>query len=114
MQIPDIAFGDIPPDPVAPDALIGIKRRQTNPSRGNPAQWDGFVAALAQAQATGRLSLSLVGADDNIVSDTVEVDQRQLLGIQEKKVVEAPKKKKCFVTRRAGEERVKVEIPCTN
>ena len=76
----------------------------------NPQQ----VAALAQAQATGRLSLSLVGADDNIVSDTVEVDQRQLLGIQEKKVVEAPKKKKCFVTRRAGEERVKVEIPCTN
>ncbi len=76
----------------------------------SPAQ----VAALAQAQATGRLSLSLVGADDQIVAETVEVDQRELLGIQQQKKVEKPKEKKCFVTRRVGEERQRVEIPCTN
>lgn len=70
------------------------------------------VGALAQAQATGRLSLSLVGADDQIVSDEVEIDQRQLLG--EEQVVEAPKEKKCYVRRRTGEEIVSVEIPCTN
>jgi pilus assembly protein CpaB len=76
----------------------------------NPRQ----VAALAQAQATGRLSLSLVGADEEIVSQGVQVDQRQLLGIEEQQVVEAPKEKKCFVTRRSGEERISVQIPCTN
>lgn len=70
------------------------------------------VASLAQAQSTGRLSLSLVGADDQVVSEKVEIDQRQLLG--EERVVEAPSEEKCFVTRRNGEERVSVEIPCTN
>lgn len=76
----------------------------------NPTQ----VASLAQAQATGRLSLSLVGADDDIVSAGVEVNQSQLLGIEEKQVIEAPKEKKCFVRRRSGEETVSIEIPCTN
>ncbi|NNE81825.1 MAG: Flp pilus assembly protein CpaB [Silicimonas sp.] len=70
------------------------------------------VAALAQAQATGRLSLSLVGADDEIVSSGVEIDQRQLLGIEERQVVKKEKKKKCFVRRRNGEETISVEIPC--
>ena len=72
------------------------------------------VASLAQAQATGRLSLSLVGADDQIVSDVVEIDQRELLGIEQKQVVEKPKERECFVTRRVGEERQRVKIPCTN
>lgn len=76
----------------------------------NPLQ----VASLAQAQATGRLSLSLVGADDVLVSDTVEVNQRELLGIVEKKVVEAPKEQVCTIRRRKGEEIVTVPIPCTN
>lgn len=70
------------------------------------------VAALAQAQATGRLSLSLVGADDEVVSGEVAVDQRQLLG--QERVVEAPKEQKCFIRRRTGEEIVSIEIPCTN
>lgn len=76
----------------------------------NPRQ----VALLAQAQATGRLSLSLVGADEQVVSEGVQVNQRELLGIEEQIVVEAPKEKKCFVTRRSGEERISVQIPCTN
>lgn len=76
----------------------------------NPAQ----VASLAQAQATGRLSLSLVGADDSIVSSSVEVDLKDVLGIEEERVVEAPQEQKCFVRRRQGEETISVEIPCSN
>lgn len=72
------------------------------------------VAALAQAQATGRLSLSLVGADDGTVSETVEVDQRDLLGEEEQRVVEAPKERVCTIRRRSGEEIIEVPIPCTN
>ncbi|MEM8801483.1 MAG: Flp pilus assembly protein CpaB [Pseudomonadota bacterium] len=74
----------------------------------NPTQ----VAALAQAQSTGRLSLSLVGADDQIVSDVVEVDQRQLLGIQE--AAPEVQERRCYITRRVGAERIREEIPCTN
>ncbi len=72
------------------------------------------VASLAQAQATGRLSLSLVGADDLTISETVEIDQSQLLGVVQERVVEAPKEQVCTVRRRNGEEIVEVPIPCTN
>lgn len=72
------------------------------------------VAALAQAQATGRLSLSLVGAEDVLVSDTVEINQDDLLGIEAERVVEAPVEKVCTVRRRNGEEIIEVPIPCTN
>ena len=70
------------------------------------------VALLAQAQSTGRLSLSLVGADDEIISDVVEVDQRQLLGIEE--AAPEVQERKCYITRRVGAERIREEIPCTN
>lgn len=76
----------------------------------NPSQ----VALLAQAQASGRLSLSLVGADDATASSAVEVDLKDVLGIEEERVVEAPKEEKCFVRRRQGEEIISVEIPCSN
>lgn len=75
-----------------------------------PAQ----VANLAQAQASGRLALSLVGADDTIVSSAVEVDLGDVLGIEEKRVVEVQQAAKCFVKRRQGEETISVEIPCSN
>lgn len=41
------------------------------------------VAALAQAQTTGRLSLSLVGAQDDTIAMVEDVDQRRLLGLAE-------------------------------
>lgn len=47
MKIPDIAPGVLPPCPVAPDALVGIKRQQTNPSRWRGEGWDAFAADLA-------------------------------------------------------------------
>ncbi len=76
----------------------------------NPAQ----VGLLAQAQASGRLSLSLVGAEDESASSAVQVDLGDVLGIEEERVVEAPKEEKCFVRRRQGEEIISVEIPCSN
>ncbi len=72
------------------------------------------IAALAQAQATGRLSLSLVGADDETVTADVQINQRELLGIQEQVVVEAPKEKVCTIRTRRGAEMVDIPIPCTN
>jgi len=49
LDIPVIEPGDIPPDPVAPHALLGIKRQQTNPARWNGAAWIPFVEALRSA-----------------------------------------------------------------
>ncbi len=72
------------------------------------------VAALAQAQATGRLSLSLVGAEDDSVAEAVEVDMRRLLGIEVERVVEAPVERVCTVRTRRGAEMVEIPIPCTN
>ena len=46
MEFPAIEPGVIPPDPVAPDALIGIKRQQTNSSRWQGAGWRAFVDSL--------------------------------------------------------------------
>lgn len=76
------------------------------------------VAALELAQQTGRLSLTLVGATDETVSASVEIDQRQLLGIEAKEeieeVVEVKEDKVCTITNIKGTERVKIVIPCTN
>lgn len=73
------------------------------------------VAALAQAQSTGRLALSLVGAADDTVAEVIEVNQRSLLGIAE---IEAPqqaaREKICTIRSRRGGELVTTQIPCTN
>lgn len=74
------------------------------------------VAALAQAQTTGRLSLALVGAQDNDeISATIEVDQRALLGMTDEEAV-APLQKPevCTIRTRRGSEVVDIQIPCTN
>lgn len=74
------------------------------------------VAALAQAQTTGRLSLALVGAGDETVASVIEVDQRSLLGIEakEEKKVEVAEEKVCTIRTRRGAEVVEIPIPCTN
>lgn len=72
------------------------------------------VAALAQAQSTGRLSLSLVGADDDQVAEVVEVDQKLLLGIEDAPVIIEDKKEICTIRTRRGAEVVEIPIPCTN
>ena len=77
------------------------------------------VARLTQAQATGRLTMSLVGDDQTKVSENIEVDTNTLLGIVEEVVEAAPvvvEAPKCFLQQRKGGELVdtNIEIPCTN
>jgi len=73
------------------------------------------VAALAQAQTTGRLSLALVGVEDDTIVDAIEVDQRALLGLEDLKKAEVTKKPEvCTIRTRRGSEVVEIPIPCTN
>jgi pilus assembly protein CpaB len=74
------------------------------------------VAALAQAQSTGRLSLSLVGALDETTSEVIEVDQYRLLGIEAAEAPAPPQmeEERCTVRTRRGSEVVETPIPCTN
>lgn len=73
------------------------------------------VAALAQAQSTGRLSLSLVGVNEENKAADVEINQQQLLGIADS---EAPAPievaRVCTIKTRKGAETVETQIPCTN
>lgn len=74
------------------------------------------VASLAQAQATGSLTLSLVGVGDDTVADAVEVDQHRLLGIDRAPEAapepEPEPRRVCSVrTRRAGEVSV-IPVAC--
>ena len=72
------------------------------------------VARLAQAQATGRLALSLVGVGDETVSASIEVDNARLLGIEARQIVVAEREKVCTIRTRKGGELVEITIPCTN
>lgn len=73
------------------------------------------VAALAQAQATGSLSLSLVGAGDDTEVSGIEVDQVSLLGLQVAQPrAAAPVERVCSIRTRRGAEVVSIPIPCTN
>ena len=73
------------------------------------------VAALAQAQSSGRLSLSLVGADDDTIASAFQIDQDMLLGIEAEEVTaELEEKKVCTIKTRRGAEVVIIPIPCTN
>lgn len=63
------------------------------------------VGRLTQAQSTGQLTLSLVGADDESTASAIDVDQRKLLGIEDEKpeVVKAEDPTCAVKTRKAGE-----------
>lgn len=73
------------------------------------------VAALAQAQATGNLSLSLVGREDDTIASAIEVNQASLLGIvQRAPEAEAAAPETCSIRTRRGAEVIDIPIPCTN
>lgn len=73
------------------------------------------VARLAQAQATGRLTMSLVASAEDAVSGLVEVNRDGLLGIEAKpEVIEAAAPEVCTIKTRKGDAVVEVPIPCTN
>jgi len=101
---------------VAVDQVADLDRSETRIARtvtvaATPQQ----VAALAQAQATGRLALSLVGVLDNSIAEVIEVDQTRLLGIQARVQAEPEHEEaRCVIRSRRGSEVVITEIPCTN
>ena len=73
------------------------------------------VAALAQAQATGNLSLSLVGREDDTIAGAIEIDQASLLGIVAPEAApEIEVEQVCTIRTRRGAEVVEIPIPCTN
>lgn len=72
------------------------------------------VARLAQAQATGRLAMSLVGNDVEQIGGLVEVDSNSLLGIQQQEVVQAEVDEVCTIKTRRGADVIEIPIPCTN
>lgn len=75
------------------------------------------VARLTQAQSSGSLSLSLVGANAEEVTERVEVDTNSMLGIVEEEVVveaPAPVEKVCTIKSRKGSEVVETVIPCND
>jgi len=76
------------------------------------------VARLTQAQASGALSLSLVGdTAEDTVTETVEVDTDMLLGIEEVAPVEvAPvvEEEVCTRKERKGTEVIETPVPCAN
>lgn len=70
------------------------------------------IAALTQAQASGTLTLALVGVRDFEDSDEVEVSTDQLLGAVAVEATDAPRI--CTVRTRRGADVVVMQVPCTN
>lgn len=98
-------------DQSASDVIDGTTIARTVTVAASPEQ----VAALAQAQSTGRLSLSLVGAEDDTIATAIEVDQRSLLGLGALEIApEQEEEKVCTIRTRRGAEVVEIPIPCTN
>lgn len=94
------------------DASGGAIVAQTVTVAVSPEQ----VARLAQAQATGRLALSLVGTNDDTVTAQIEANASSLLGPQEPEqvVTAAPVEQVCTIKTRKGAEVLEIPIPCTN
>lgn len=77
---------------------------------GSPQQ----VAALALAQQTGRLTLSLVGTGDITQVGAVEIDRNSLLGIVEEVAAPVAEPERiCTIRTNKGGEIVETVIPCT-
>ncbi len=70
------------------------------------------VARLAQAQATGRLVMSLVGVGDDTETGKIEVDTGSMLGITEAAApVAVEAEKVCTIRTRKGADVVEIPIP---
>ncbi|MBV2361680.1 Flp pilus assembly protein CpaB [Thalassococcus sp. CAU 1522] len=72
------------------------------------------IAGLAQAQSTGKLSLSLMGINDDTVAEAIEVDQRSLLGITKVEQNAENSLEVCTIRTRRGADVVEIPIPCTD
>ncbi|MEL6957980.1 MAG: Flp pilus assembly protein CpaB [Pseudomonadota bacterium] len=70
---------------------------------------------LTHGQATGNLSLTLVGREDRTVSGAIEVDQASMLGLVAPTIApEVQQEEICTIRTRRGAEVVEIAIPCTN
>lgn len=67
------------------------------------------VAQLTQAQQTGQLTLSLRGAEDDVLTGDLEVDQNDIIGNE---IIAVEAKPVCTLRTRKGAEVVVVEVPC--
>lgn len=93
----------------ANDDIEGTQIARTVTVEVSPKQ----VAALAQAQGSGRLSLSLLGyGDTTVITEPIETDTKTILGIEDEEVVIEEEEKKCYRTERKGTEITKIEIDC--
>lgn len=75
------------------------------------------VARLTQAQSSGQLSMSLVGDTAAVVTDKIEIDTNELLGIiEDAPVIDEviPVAKVCTRKERKGTEVIETVVPCTN
>lgn len=72
------------------------------------------VANLAQAQATGRLTLALVGAEDDSEIAGVSANRQSVLGVETQTVVEAAKPEVCTIKTRKGAEIIETQVDCPN
>jgi pilus assembly protein CpaB len=72
------------------------------------------IARLAQAQATGRLALSVVGHGAVAENGKVEVTGSSLLGITAEDVVQVEAARVCTTRVRKGGASVDEQIPCSN
>lgn len=97
-------------DQSANDDIGNTKVARTVTVEATPQQ----VAALAQAQGSGRLSLALVGTGDVAEVGPIEIDQNALLGIETQEVVRVEQDEACTIKTRRGAEVVIIDIPCTN
>ena len=101
IAIDQTAAGDIDGATIARTITVAVRPEQ--------------VAALAQAQSSGRLALSLVGANDDTISSAFQIDQDKLLGIVAEEVkAEVEVKKVCTIRTRRGAEVLEIPIPCSN
>jgi pilus assembly protein CpaB len=72
------------------------------------------VGRLAQAQATGTLSLALVGSNDEVAAGDVQVNSTDITGEVEEAVVAAETEEICTVRTRKNGAVENMVIPCPN
>jgi len=72
------------------------------------------IAALTQAQASGSLTLALVGINDDSETQTVEFSRDSLFGEREEVAAAPVAPEVCTVRNRRGADVVITEVPCTD
>jgi pilus assembly protein CpaB len=97
-------------DQLASERAVGAAIARTVTVSVNPEQ----VGRLAQAQATGTLSLSLVGSNEQTAAEAVVVSRRDITGEVAEEVVEVQQDEVCTTRTRKGADVVETVIPCTD